>query len=273
MFTISLSWDLFKIVSYVILTLVLYLPDLGSRNLKKVVLIPARLAATRLPMKPLADIHGEPMILHVWRRAVASQIGPVIVAADSTQVCDVISAAGGTAVMTSVDHPSGSDRIYEALELVDPQRTFDIVVNLQGDLPTIDPEVLRKSLLPLCDPMVDISTVVAEITREDEKTSPNVVKMVGTEVSPDHFRCLYFSRGTVPAGVGPMFHHIGLYAYRRSALKYFIELPPSTLEIREKLEQLRALEAGLRIDAIRVDTVPLGVDTIEDLERARAILS
>lgn len=240
--------------------------------MRPLVLVPARLAATRLPGKPLADIHGEPMIAHVCRRAMESGVGPVVVAADSPEVAEAVIAAGGQAVLTRPDHPSGSDRIREALEALDPDRDFNIIVNVQGDLPTLDPAAIRASLKPLEDPDVDIATLVAEITREEEKTAPSVVKMVGTELSPGRFRCLYFTRATAPTGPGPLHHHIGLYAYRREALERFVTLPPSPLEIREKLEQLRALEAGMRIDAVTVDVTPLGVDTPEDLERARAML-
>lgn len=240
---------------------------------RPLVLVPARLAATRLPMKPLADIHGEPMIVHVWRRACETGVGPVVVATDSTDVADVVRAAGGVATMTRVDHPSGSDRIFEALNAVDPDRDFNVIVNVQGDLPTLDPAIVRRSLTPLEDPDVDIATLVAEIVREEEKTAPSVVKMVGAEVEPGRFRCLYFTRATAPAGPGPLYHHIGLYAYRRDALERFVTLPPSPLELREKLEQLRAIEAGMRIDAVKVDTVPLGVDTQDDLERARTLLA
>ncbi|MET0313727.1 MAG: 3-deoxy-manno-octulosonate cytidylyltransferase [Hansschlegelia sp.] len=239
---------------------------------RPLVLVPARLGATRLPNKPLADIHGEPMIVHVWRRAMEAGVGPVVVATDSTDVADAIKGVGGQAVMTRADHPSGSDRIAEALEQIDPARDFGVVVNLQGDLPTLDPQAVRRALTPLEDPEVDISTLVAEITREEEKTAPSVVKMVGCEVTPGRFRCLYFTRATAPTGPGPLYHHIGLYAYRREALERFVKLPPSPLEQREKLEQLRALEAGMRVDAVKVDAVPLGVDTPEDLERARVML-
>lgn len=240
---------------------------------RPLVLIPARLAATRLPGKPLADIHGAPMIAHVWRRAMEAGVGPVVVACDSPEVAEAVTGAGGQAVLTRPDHPSGSDRIHEALEALDPDRDFTVVVNVQGDLPTLDPAAIRKSLTPLEDPDVDIATLVAEITDEAEKTAPQVVKMVGSEISPGRFRCLYFTRATAPSGEGPLHHHIGLYAYRREALERFVKLPPSPLEKREKLEQLRALEAGMRIDAVRVDVTPLGVDTPQDLERARAILA
>lgn len=239
---------------------------------RPLVLVPARLAATRLPNKPLADIHGEPMIVHVWRRASEAGVGPVVVATDSEEVAAAVRAVGGQTVMTRADHPSGSDRIAEALSKIDPDRDFNIVVNVQGDLPTLDPSIVRRALTPLEDPDVDIATLVAEIVREEEKTAPSVVKMVGTRVAPGRHRCLYFTRATAPTGPGPLFHHIGLYAYRRDVLDRFVALPPSPLELREKLEQLRALEAGMRIDAVEVATVPLGVDTAEDLERARMML-
>ncbi len=237
------------------------------------VLIPARLQATRLPNKPLADIAGAPMIVHVWRRAVEAGIGRVAVATDAPAVAEAVRAAGGEAVMTRSDHPSGSDRIHEAAELLDPEGRHDVIVNVQGDLPTIDPGAVAASVSPLLDRGVDIATLVAEIRREEERRDPNVVKMVGTPVSPGRFRALYFTRATAPHGEGPLHHHIGLYAYRRAALARFVALPPSTLERRERLEQLRALEAGMRIDAVVVDDVPLGVDTPPDLERARALLT
>ena len=238
-----------------------------------VVLIPARLAATRLPGKPLADIHGLPMIVHVMRRAQEAALGEVVVATDADAIAQAVTAAGGRAVMTSADHASGSDRIHEALTAVDPDGRFDTIVNVQGDLPTLTPEAIRAALTPLADPAVEIATLAAEITRAEERTNPNVVKVVGTPVAPDRLRALYFTRATAPYGEGPLYHHIGLYAYRRTALTRFVSLAPSTLEKREKLEQLRALEAGMRIDVAIVDTVPLGVDTPEDLETARAMLS
>jgi 3-deoxy-manno-octulosonate cytidylyltransferase (CMP-KDO synthetase) len=236
------------------------------------ILIPARLGATRLPNKPLADIGGEPMIAHVWRRAVEAGIGPVAVATDSPEIAEAVRAAGGKAVMTRADHASGSDRIAEAMESFDPEGRHDVVVNVQGDFPTIDPRAIAASVLPLADGSVDIATLVYPIEREDEKTNPNVVKMVGTEVGPGRFRALYFTRATAPTGDGPLYHHIGVYAYRRRALQRFVSLPPSPLERRERLEQLRALEAGMRIDAIVVDDVPFGVDTPEQLAEARDIL-
>ncbi|MCJ2014880.1 3-deoxy-manno-octulosonate cytidylyltransferase [Methylobacterium sp. J-076] len=236
------------------------------------VLIPARLAATRLPNKPLADIAGEPMILHVWRRAVEAGIGPVVVATDAPEIVRVIEAAGGLAVMTQADHPSGSDRLAEALESIDPEGRHDVVVNVQGDLPTIDPAIIAAALLPLADRTVDIATLCAPITDPEEADNPNVVKIVGHEVGPRRLRALYFTRARAPYGPGPLWHHIGLYAYRRKALVRFVALPPGALETREKLEQLRALEAGMRIDAMVVDDLPLGVDTPADLDKARALM-
>jgi 3-deoxy-manno-octulosonate cytidylyltransferase (CMP-KDO synthetase) len=237
-----------------------------------IVLIPARMAATRLPGKPLAEIGGVPMIVHVWRRAMEAAIGPVVVAADGPEIIAAVEAAGGRAVLTGAQHPSGSDRIFEALSLVDPQRRHDVVVNVQGDLPTIEAEAIRAALVPLGDTAVDIATLAAQIRRSEEKDDPNVVKVVGSPIGPNHLRALYFTRARAPAGEGPLYHHIGLYAYRRRTLETFVALPPSVLETREKLEQLRALEAGMRIDVMIVSAVPLGVDTIEDLERARELL-
>jgi 3-deoxy-manno-octulosonate cytidylyltransferase (CMP-KDO synthetase) len=239
-----------------------------------IVLIPARMASTRLPDKPLADIAGRPMIVHVWDRAVEAGIGPVYVAAAEPEIAVAVKAQGGDAVLTRPDHPSGSDRIFEALGQIDPDRGFDVIVNVQGDLPTIDPAIIRKVLEPLADPAVDIATLVVEITREEERTAPHVVKAVVAFASNSRTaRALYFSRATVPANPGPHYHHVGLYAYRRAALERFVALPPGLLEQREKLEQLRALEAGMRIDVALVDTVPLGVDTPAELERARALLA
>lgn len=239
---------------------------------KPVILIPARMASTRLPGKPLADIAGSAMIVQVWRRAIEAGIGPVVVAVDDPAIADAVRAAGGDAVMTRTDHESGSDRIYEAIGHVDPNGDYDVVVNVQGDLPTLDPALIRRAIAPLADPAVDIATLAAEITRPEERANPNVVKVVGSPLGPDLLRALYFTRATAPHGDGPLYHHIGLYAYRRAALDRFVVLAPSTLERREKLEQLRALEAGMRFDVAIVDTVPLGVDTPEDLERARQIL-
>ncbi|MCC0807064.1 3-deoxy-manno-octulosonate cytidylyltransferase [Methylobacterium sp. W2] len=236
------------------------------------VLIPARMAATRLPNKPMADIAGEPMIVHVWRRAVEAGIGPVVVATDAVEIVEAIERVGGLATLTRADHPSGSDRLAEALDIIDPQGHHDVVVNVQGDLPTIDPAVIGAAILPLADRAVDIATLCAIITRDEERHDPNVVKLVGHHVGPNRLRALYFTRAQAPWGEGPLFHHIGLYAYRRRALTRFMAIPPGELETREKLEQLRALEAGMRIDATIVDDLPLGVDTPADLERARAVL-
>jgi 3-deoxy-manno-octulosonate cytidylyltransferase (CMP-KDO synthetase) len=236
------------------------------------ILIPARMASTRLPGKPLADIAGLPMIVQVLRRAEAAQIGPVVVATDDETIAAAVDKAGGRAVMTRADHVSGSDRIHEALGVVDADGHARIVVNVQGDLPTLDPADLVSALSPLSDPAVDIATLAAEIRKPHERSNPNVVKVVGTPVSPRRLRALYFTRATAPTGEGPLYHHIGLYAYRRAALERFVKLPPSPLELRERLEQLRALEAGMRIDVAIVDSVPLGVDTPEDLETARAML-
>jgi 3-deoxy-manno-octulosonate cytidylyltransferase (CMP-KDO synthetase) len=237
-----------------------------------IILIPARMASTRLPGKPLADIAGLPMIVHVLRRAEAANLGPVVVATDEETIAVAVEKAGGRALMTRADHASGSDRIFEALGVVDPQGRVRIVVNVQGDLPTIEPADIAAALGPLADPAVDIATLAAEIRKPEERDNPNVVKVVGSPVAPFRLRALYFTRATAPYGEGPLYHHIGLYAYRRAALERFVKLPPSPLEQREKLEQLRALEAGMRIDVAIVDTVPLGVDTPEDLEIARAIL-
>jgi len=233
------------------------------------VLIPARMASTRLPGKPLADIAGKPMIVRVYERAVAAGVGPVVVATDSTEIAQAVEAAGGEAVMTRGDHPSGSDRIDEALRLKDPDGAIDIAVNVQGDLPDLDPDVIRIAHDILADDAVDIATLAAEIVEAEERDDPNVVKAVGTPIGPDRLRALYFTRATAPWGDGPLYHHIGLYAWRRSALTRFVGLEPSPLEKRERLEQLRALETGMRIDIGLVDTVPVGVDTPADLEQAR----
>jgi 3-deoxy-manno-octulosonate cytidylyltransferase (CMP-KDO synthetase) len=241
------------------------------------VLIPARMAATRLPGKPLADIAGEPMIVHVLRRAQEAGLGPVVVATDSAEIAAVVDKAKGRAVMTRADHASGSDRIFEALGKADPEARAKFIVNLQGDLPTLDPTAITAALAPLADDAVEIATLAAEITVAEERANPNVVKVVGTQVGDGakiaRLRALYFTRATAPAGEGPLYHHIGLYAYRRAALERFVALPPSPLERREKLEQLRALEAGMRIDVAIVDAVPLGVDTPEDLAKARKLLA
>ncbi|MGV1838445.1 3-deoxy-manno-octulosonate cytidylyltransferase [Rhizobium rhizogenes] len=240
---------------------------------KTLVLIPARMASTRLPGKPLADICGLPMIVQVAKRAREAAIGRIVVAVDHDDTYAAVANAGFDVVMTGMDHQSGSDRIHEALRAVDPDGRAEIIVNVQGDLPTIDPETIRASLRPLENPAVDIATLTVEIKDEEEKTLPSVVKVVGSAISESRLRALYFTRATAPYGKGPLYHHIGLYTYRRAALEKFVSLGPSPLEKRESLEQLRALEAGMRIDVEIVDTIPLGVDTPADLEKARRILS
>ncbi|MDG4602807.1 MAG: 3-deoxy-manno-octulosonate cytidylyltransferase [Defluviicoccus sp.] len=245
-----------------------------SKKPASIIMIPARMASTRLPGKPLADILGAPMIVHVWRRACEADAGPVVVACAEPEIADAVTAAGGRAVLTSPDLPSGSDRIFAALEAVDPDGRFDTVVNLQGDLPTIDPVAIHAALKPLADPEVDIATLVALIADAEERDDPNVVKaVVALAPAADTGRALYFSRCPVPWGEGAHYHHIGIYAYRRAALARFVKLPPGILEKRERLEQLRALENGMRIDAALVETVPFGVDTQSDLERARMVLA
>lgn len=237
------------------------------------IVIPSRMASTRLPGKPLADIHGVPMIVHVWRRAIEADIGRVVVATDSTEIAAAIRSAGGEAQMTRTDHLNGTDRIFEAVQSLDPERKYGFIVNVQGDLPTIEPRLIRTCLEVLrAEPAADIATIACEITIEEERTNPNVVKAVGTPIGLNHLRALYFTRATAPSGEGPLYHHIGMYAYTRKALERFVALPPAHLEQRERLEQLRALEAGMRIDVGLVDTVPLGVDTPADLERARRLL-
>jgi 3-deoxy-manno-octulosonate cytidylyltransferase (CMP-KDO synthetase) len=239
------------------------------------IVIPARMHATRLPGKPLADISGRPMIIHVWLRAMAAKVGRVVVATDSDEILAAVQEAGGEAVMTRADHASGSDRVFEAVQRIDPGGAIDTIVNLQGDLPTLEPRLVTACLAPLAVEGPHIATLAAEITVAEERDNPNVVKVVGTPLAgaADRLRALYFTRATAPAGEGPLYHHIGIYAYRRSALEQFVALPPSPLERRERLEQLRALEAGMRIDVAIVDTVPLGVDTPGDLARARQLLS
>jgi len=237
------------------------------------VVIPARMAASRLPGKPLADIAGEPMIVHVLRRAEAADVGPVVVATDSGAIATAVEKAGGRAVLTRSDHPSGSDRVNEAVDIVDPKGRAGIIVNVQGDRPTQDPADIRAAIALMDDPAVDIGTLAAEIRHEADRADPNVVKAVGSPIGPGRLRALYFTRATAPSGEGPLYFHAGLYVYRRAALKRFVALPQSYLEQRERLEQLRALEAGMRIDIALVDTDLLDVNTPEDLDRARARLA
>ena len=239
-----------------------------------VVLIPARMASRRLPGKPLAEIADRPMIVHVLERAEAAALGPVVVACAEPAIADAVAAAGGRAVLTRADHASGSDRIFEALQAIDPHARHDAVVNLQGDLPTIDPALPARALALLADPAVDVGTLAAEIADPAERTDPNVVKAVVSHRQGEaQGRALHFTRAAAPSGEGPLWHHIGLYAYRREALARFVSLPPSPLERRERLEQLRVLEAGMRIEVAFVDTVPLGVDTPAQLEQARALIA
>ncbi|SMD17346.1 3-deoxy-manno-octulosonate cytidylyltransferase [Rhizobium sp. RU36D] len=240
---------------------------------RTLVLIPARMASVRLPGKPLADICGLPMIVQVAKRAQEANVGRVVVAVDDQRVFDAVQSAGFEVVMTRSDHQSGSDRIHEAMLLIDPDAKAEIIINVQGDLPTIEPEVIHAALRALEDPRTDIATLTVEIESEEDKVNPSIVKVIGSPVSETRLHALYFTRVTAPYGPGPLYHHIGLYAYRRAALDRFVTLKPSVLEKRESLEQLRALEAGMRIDVEIVKTVPLGVDTPADLEKARAILS
>lgn len=241
---------------------------------RPLIVIPARMASTRLPGKPLALIAGLPMIVRVAERAAAAGLGPVLVAAAEAEIIEAVTAAGFEAVLTDPAHPSGSDRIFEAVSRKDPDGRYDTIINVQGDLPTLDPADILAALKPLAEGEVAIATLAAQIKLTEERHNPNVVK-VAAALSPDRpiARALYFSRSPIPwAGAEdslPLFHHIGLYAYRRQALARFVALPPSPLEQREKLEQLRALEAGWRIDVALVDSVPLGVDTPADLARAR----
>ncbi len=238
---------------------------------RPIVIIPARLASQRLPNKPLALIGGVPMVVLVWQRAMVAGVGPVVVAVCEEAVADAVRKAGGTAVMTDPDLPSGSDRVHAALQTVDPAGEYDAVVNLQGDLPTVPPEMLRAVLQPLSEGDYDLATLVAEIGSGEEAAASSVVKAVcafGADQATAP--ALYFSRAAIPWGEGPLYHHIGIYAWRRQALLRFVSLPPSPLEMREKLEQLRALEAGMRIGVARASHAPFGIDTAEDLARARA---
>lgn len=240
-----------------------------------VIVIPSRLGAGRLPGKPLLPIGDAPMIVQVWRRAVEADVGPVIVAAAEPEIAEAVRAAGGDAVLTDPDHPSGSDRVHEAVNAFDAAGTYDGVINCQGDLPTLEPRLIAMLAERLAETEADIVTLACEITDDEEKHDPSVVKPVVSfpaAGAPNWGRALYFTRATAPAGDGPLYHHIGLYGFRRASLARFVALPPSPLEQREKLEQLRALEAGMIIDIGVVDSVPVGVDTPADLERARALL-
>lgn len=238
------------------------------------VVIPARLQSTRLPDKPLADIGGLPMIVHVWRRAMAAAVGRVVVATDADSVAAVVRDAGGEAIMTSPDHTSGSDRVFEAASRVDPDREFDIVLNIQGDLPGMDVDLPRHCFAPLEQQGPDISTIAVETADGSDRADANSVKVVATPTGePRRLRALYFTRAVAPYGPGPLLHHFGMYAFRRPALERFVSLKPSPLEVRERLEQLRALEDGMRIDVTLVDSVPVEVNTPQDLEVARRVLA
>jgi 3-deoxy-manno-octulosonate cytidylyltransferase (CMP-KDO synthetase) len=245
---------------------------------RTLVVIPARMQSTRLPDKPLADIAGKPMIVHVWQRAMAADVGRVAVATDNEAVAAAVRKVGGEAVMTRADHPSGSDRVFEAVQKIDPQAKFEFILNLQGDLPMLSPGLPRECLAPLLDEGphegAQIATIAARITEPDDRSNPNAVKVVGalTKV-PGRLRALYFTRATAPWGEGPLYHHFGMYAYRRSALERFVSMKPSPLEKREQLEQLRALEDGMRIDVSVVDSVPVEVNTPDDLKLVRGLLA
>jgi 3-deoxy-manno-octulosonate cytidylyltransferase (CMP-KDO synthetase) len=245
---------------------------------RTLIVIPARMQASRLPGKPMADIGGAPMIVHVWRRAMEAAAGRVLVATDDATIQAAVRTAGGEAVLTRSDHVSGTDRVFEAVSQVDADGDFEIIVNVQGDMPTLDPKLVLACIEPLETPLKQggphIVTIAAEITDAELRADPNVVKVVGSPIAGTRrLRALYFTRCEAPYGKGPLLHHEGLYAYRRSALERFVSLPPSSLELRESLEQLRALEDGMRIEVALVDRVPLGVNTPADLELARRALA
>jgi 3-deoxy-manno-octulosonate cytidylyltransferase (CMP-KDO synthetase) len=241
---------------------------------KAIIVIPARLAATRLPNKPLADICGKPMIVHVWERAREANVGPVLIACGDQEIADALKAHGGEGIMTDPNLPSGTDRVKAALDIFDPQGKYEHVINVQGDLPTLDPFLVQQVLEPLENQAVDMATLANVIEHTDELTDPNTVKIALSLKDGESIgRALYFSRNPTPSGVGPHYHHIGIYAYRRECLNRFVSLPVDPLEAREKLEQLRALANGMRIDVKVVQTkAPFGVDTPADLERARQVI-
>ncbi|AGF74054.1 3-deoxy-manno-octulosonate cytidylyltransferase (CMP-KDO synthetase) [Bartonella australis AUST/NH1] len=240
---------------------------------RPLILIPARMGSTRLPEKALAEIAGKPMIVHVAEQAEKAALGPTIVATDHEKIAEAVTARGHKCIITRLDHQSGTDRIYEALNSVDPERHYNTILNVQGDLPTITPDEIINALRPLENSLTDIATLGAKITEESEKTDQNIVKIIGTPIAKNRLRALYFTRATAPYGSGPLYHHIGLYAYRREALERFVTLKPSSLEQREKLEQLRALEDNMRIDVEIINTIPLGIDTQRDLDKVRKILA
>ncbi|WP_019219921.1 3-deoxy-manno-octulosonate cytidylyltransferase [Bartonella florencae] len=242
-------------------------------TLEPIILIPARMNSTRLPQKALAEIAGKPMIVHVAEQAKKTAIGRILVATDHHEIAKAVTTYGHECIITYGDHKSGSDRIYEALTRIDPEQRYNAILNVQGDLPTITPHEIISALRPLENSLTDIATLGAKISDKNEKRNPNVVKIIGTPLSQNRLRALYFTRTTAPYGDGPLYHHIGIYAYRRKALEQFVALKPSPLEQREKLEQLRALEHNMRIDVEIINTIPLGVDTQRDLERVRKILA
>lgn len=243
--------------------------------MKPIILIPARMASSRLPNKPLADICGVPMIVRVWQQAMAAQLGPVVVAADCLEIADTVRAAGGTAVLTDPNLPSGSDRVFAALKAVDPTGNFDTVVNLQGDLPAVDPRYLQGACNALIATNAHIATLVAEIEENDPQAdNPNATKaVVAWDRGTNFGRAMYFTRARAPWGPGPVWFHVGLYVYTRQALTRFIAMQPSPLEKRERLEQLRALEAGMHIAVTQVPSIPLSIDTQEDLDAARKLIA
>ena len=238
-----------------------------------IILIPARMDARRLPQKPMADIAGRPLIEHVWERACQAALGPVYVATDHEAIFDHIISIGGKAVMTAPTHPSGSDRIYEALSQIDPDGHYQKIINLQGDLPTVTTEAITALARLLEENSCDLATLIAPASAE-EAQKPQLVKAVMSFEGDDCLtgRAHYFSRAMVPDGATDYWHHIGLYGWQRSALSRFVSLAPSALEMTEKLEQLRALEAGMIIRAAVIDEAPGGVDTMEDLIAIRATL-
>jgi 3-deoxy-manno-octulosonate cytidylyltransferase (CMP-KDO synthetase) len=241
-----------------------------QQDLRPLLVIPARMASTRLPGKPLSDIGGVPMIVHVMQRALAANVGPVAIACAEQEIADAVRRAGGTAVLTDPDLPSGTDRVRAAADIIDPDQSYNCVINIQGDLPTLDPLAISTAVDILNSvPACDIATLAVATDDPREIADPNVVKAILSFEQKNKARALYFTRANAPSGPGPVYHHVGLYAYRREALNRFCVLPPSTLERRERLEQLRALEAGMRIDVGIIDSAPEGVDTPDDLERAR----
>lgn len=245
-------------------------PTTSAMTFNPLIVIPARMAASRLPGKPLADIHGAPMIARVIERALLAGAGPVCVAAAEPEIIAAAESAGARAVLTDPALPSGSDRIHAALSALDPQGNYDPIINLQGDMPTIEPGVIHAALEALrAAPGADIATLVSPSDDADERADHNVVKAIVTAGTPG--RCLYFTRADAPTGPGPVQRHVGIYVWRRAALGRFVASPPSPLEQRERLEQLRALELGMSIVAGTVADFPKGVDTPDHLEAARAV--